>query len=159
MFCVLPVFFYVQNLFVKKKKTGLRFVLIISYTVLLISGSFVLILSLRQLSKSKKGITVVGWGSILNFLEFSEIIHFFHIYGIHILVSIFSSHDGAYRILNLNLNLGLLSQKSSYCHQYIFWLLASNLVLLSFWIFLTIWASLFLKNVFLQKKVYLERLF
>ena len=36
--------------------------------------------------------------------ELLEIIHFLHIYGIHILASTFSSINGASRILNLNLN-------------------------------------------------------
>ena len=80
-----------------------------------ISGPFVLYLFLRQLSTSKKGITVGGWGihifgaKVLNFLELPEIINFFSIYGIHILVSMFSSINGASRILNLNLILMVLN--------------------------------------------------
>ena len=46
---------------------------------------------------------------VLNFLELPETIHFFHIYGIYILVSIFSSINGACRILNLKLILMLLN--------------------------------------------------
>ena len=75
---------------------------------------FVLILFLRQLSTSKKGITVGGWGvqifgeKVLNFVELPEKIRFFLIYGIHILVLIFSSINGASRILNLNLILMVL---------------------------------------------------
>ena len=67
------------------------------------------------LSTSKKGTTVGGWGihifgvKVLSFLELPEVIHFFHIYGIHILVSIFSSINSASRILNLNLILMLLN--------------------------------------------------
>ena len=43
------------------------------------------------------------WLESTKFLELQEISHFFHIYGIHILVSIFSSTNGASRILILNL--------------------------------------------------------
>ena len=67
------------------------------------------------LSTSKKRIAVGGWGihifgvKVLSFLELPEVFHFFHIYGIHILVSIFSSINGASRILNLNLILLVLN--------------------------------------------------
>ena len=66
-------------------------------------------------STSKKRITFARWGihilgaKVLNFLELPEIIHFLHIYKIHILVSIFSSINGASRILNLNLILMVFS--------------------------------------------------
>ena len=69
----------------------------------------------QQLSTSKKGITVGEWGihifgaKVLNFLELPETIFFFHIYGIHVLVSIFSSINGAGRILNLNVILMVLN--------------------------------------------------
>ena len=68
-----------------------------------------------QLSTNKKGIVVGGRGihifgvKVLNFLELPEIVNFFHMYGINILVSIFSSINGASRILNLNLILMVLN--------------------------------------------------
>ena len=46
---------------------------------------------------------------VLNFLELPKIIHFPHIYGIHTLLSIFPSINGASRILNVNLILMVLT--------------------------------------------------
>ena len=80
-----------------------------------ISSSVVLILFLRQLSASEKRIKVGGWvihifsAKILKFLELPEKIHFFRICETHILMSIFSSINGASRILNLNLILMVLN--------------------------------------------------
>ena len=97
---------------VKTRSFWLRLIALIFSVV---SGSFVLILFLRQLSTSKKGVTVEGWGihifgaKVLNFLELPEIIYFSHIYETHILVSIFSSINGASKILNLNLKLMVLN--------------------------------------------------
>ena len=59
--------------------------------------------------------TVGGWEihifgtKELNFLGMPEIVNFCHIYGIYILVSIFSFINGASRILHLNLILMVLS--------------------------------------------------
>ena len=80
-----------------------------------IPDSFVLILFLRQLSTSEKWMTLGGWKihifgtKVLNFLGMPEIVNFCHIYGIYILVSIFSFINGASRILHLNLILMVLS--------------------------------------------------
>ena len=73
------------------------------FTVVAFSVAFRLIcyLFLQQLLTSKKGITAGKWG-----------IHIFgavQIYGIHIMVSIFSSINGASRILNFNLILMMLN--------------------------------------------------
>ena len=70
----------------------------------------------KPLSTNKRGITAGGWGihindvKVLNFLENCQKVEvarnkpfFLQIYGIHILVFIFSSTNEASRILNLNL--------------------------------------------------------
>ena len=84
----------------------------------------------------RKEVHIFG-AKVLNFLELAGIIHFFHIYRIHVLLSIFSFIDGVSRIINLNLILVVLNlfcckvlciylfkhfyfKKLSYCHQYSF---------------------------------------
>ena len=130
---------------------------------------------LQQLSTRKKGIINGGWEihifgvKVLNLLEMPEIIHFFHICGIHI-IYIFSSINGAYKFLNLNMMLLVLnlfcckilciylcsSISVSNSHIVIIFFDCLHLACCCFWIilnFLNIWASLVLTKYVRSKKI------
>ena len=103
-----------------------------------ISGLFVLILFLRQLSTSKEGITVGGWrihtfGAILYFLQWRNI----KLCQSRILM-VLNLFCGTILCMYLCLSISVL-KKFSYCHQYFFIACIQAGVFLKF--FLTFWQS------------------